>query len=141
MTSAIEEPHPGAILFVSPVRQDQAAFRRIVSRGHSAIPAASCRQAVKRLGRDRVGVVLCDQDLPDGSWLNILDHIAASEDPPLLIVTSRLADERLWAEVLNLGGFDVIAKPFHASEVLHVLRTAWVYKDSPAHSTHFAGGG
>jgi hypothetical protein len=24
--------------------------------------------------------------------------------PPLLVVTSRLADEYLWAEVLNLGG-------------------------------------
>jgi len=41
--------------------------------------------------------------------------------PPLLIVTSRLADERLWAEVLNLGAHDVLAKPFNAEEVVRVL--------------------
>ena len=42
-----------------------------------------------------------------------------------MIVTSRLADDRLWAEVLNLGGYDVLAKPFDASEVARVVGTAW----------------
>jgi hypothetical protein len=42
-----------------------------------------------------------------------------------MIVTSRLADERLWAEVLNLGGYHLLAKPFDASEVVRVVGTAW----------------
>jgi len=46
-------------------------------------------------------------------------------DPPPLIVTSRLADERLWAEVLNLGAFDVIAKPFDRMETMRVISAAW----------------
>jgi DNA-binding response OmpR family regulator len=41
-----------------------------------------------------------------------------------LIVCSRLADERLWAEVLNLGGYDVLAIPFHAGEVEHTVNAA-----------------
>ena len=44
---------------------------------------------------------------------------------PLLVVTSRLADEHLWVEVLNLGGHDVLAKPFQAAEVQWVLENAW----------------
>jgi hypothetical protein len=44
---------------------------------------------------------------------------------PLLIVASRLADEYLWAEVLNLGGHDVLAKPFQGAEVQWVLESAW----------------
>jgi DNA-binding response OmpR family regulator len=43
---------------------------------------------------------------------------ATLTDPPLLIVSSRLADEHLWAEALNLGVFDVLAKPFQSEEVL-----------------------
>jgi DNA-binding response OmpR family regulator len=39
-------------------------------------------------------------------------------------VTSRLADERLWAEVLSLGGYDVLMKPFDVSEVYRVIRLA-----------------
>ena len=111
------------VLFVSPVREDQAALRRIVGADYP-IPAATCRQAFWQLGRNRFDVVLCNTDLPDGSWIDILDHIAASEDPPLLIVTSRLADDHLWSKVLNFGGFDVLSTPFHESEVCHVLETA-----------------
>jgi hypothetical protein len=35
-----------------------------------------------------------------------------------------LADERLWAEVLNLCGYDVLATPFHADEVLCSISSA-----------------
>jgi DNA-binding response OmpR family regulator len=35
-----------------------------------------------------------------------------------------LADERLWAEVLNLGAYDLLAKPFDVREVLHAVTTA-----------------
>jgi DNA-binding response OmpR family regulator len=45
--------------------------------------------------------------------------------PPRLVVTSRLADERLWAEALNLGCHDVLAQPFRANELFPVLSFAW----------------
>ncbi len=40
-------------------------------------------------------------------------------------MTDRLADERLWSEVLNLGGYDVLLKPFEPGEVLRVVNSAW----------------
>jgi len=46
--------------------------------------------------------------------------------PPLLIVASRLADERLWAEVLNLGGYDVLLKPFEPAELRRVIGNACI---------------
>jgi DNA-binding response OmpR family regulator len=46
------------------------------------------------------------------------------DSPPKLIVTSRLADERLWSEVLNLGGFDVLAQPFNPREALRCIGEA-----------------
>jgi len=54
----------------------------------------------------------------------MLEHLSSSPREPLLIVSSRNADERLWAEVLNLGGFDVIATPFDSFEVSFVAATA-----------------
>jgi DNA-binding NtrC family response regulator len=45
--------------------------------------------------------------------------------PPNLIVTSRLADDELWAEVLNLGGYDVLAQPFDPQEVYRIVFQAW----------------
>ena len=48
-----------------------------------------------------------------------------SARPPLQIVTSRLANDRLWAEALNLGAYDVLARPFDAAEVLRSVGMAW----------------
>jgi len=123
----------GDILFVSPVRDDQAALRRIAG-ANAIIRAWDRRQAFRRLDRERFAVVLCDRDLPDGSWIDVLDRIAAADDPPLLIVTSRLADDQLWSKVLNLGGFDVISTPFRETELRHVLESARARRGVPARS-------
>jgi DNA-binding response OmpR family regulator len=63
--------------------------------------------------------------LPPGSWKDVLEQVAILPDPPSLIVTSQLADERLWAEALNLGAFDVLAKPFDSAEAMRVVGAAW----------------
>jgi DNA-binding response OmpR family regulator len=71
------------------------------------------------------GVVISGARLPDGhSWNDLLCEMQTMECPPPLIVTDRLADERLWAEVLNLGGYDLLTTPFDAKEVLHAVNTA-----------------
>ena len=41
---------------------------------------------------------------------------------------SRLADEALWAEVLNLGGYDLLASPFDPIEVDRVVTLAWEFR-------------
>jgi DNA-binding response OmpR family regulator len=41
--------------------------------------------------------------------------------PPYLIITSRLADDYMWAEVLNLGAYDLLVKPFDPMEVYRVV--------------------
>jgi DNA-binding response OmpR family regulator len=76
----------------------------------------------------------------------VLDQVTILPDPPSFIVTSRLADERLWAEALNFGAFDVLAKPFDRAEALRVIGAAWrawgrpVRKERPTYKVAAAGG-
>jgi DNA-binding response OmpR family regulator len=72
-------------------------------------------------------LVLCERDLGLETWRDVLAQTALMAYSPLLIVTSRLANERLWAEALNLGAYDVLAKPFDATEVTRTLNLAWVH--------------
>ena len=75
---------------------------------------------------DEVGVVLSDCTLPDGhSWKDLLRAVEATSPARPLIVTDRLADERLWGEVLNLGAYDLLTKPFRPEEVFRVISLAW----------------
>jgi hypothetical protein len=55
----------------------------------------------------------------------VLEQAVIKPDSPPLIVTSRLADNRLWAEALNLSVYDVMAKPFDRAETMRVVDAAW----------------
>jgi len=116
---------PVRVLSVSRDASDHVTLRRILSGlPWSVSAAANCRQAVRELSRKKISVIFCESLLEDGTWKSILAHIRGVTHPPLLVVTSRVADEHLWAEVLNLGGYDVLAKPFSSEEVRHVCTTA-----------------
>ncbi len=70
-------------------------------------------------------VVICDDQLKDGDWRLALQAVMKAGFPPLLIVASRIADEHMWAEILSLGAYDLLAKPYDASEVIHAVGSAW----------------
>jgi len=44
-----------------------------------------------------------DAELPDGNWKTALNQVASKTGPMPLVVASRLADDKLWTDVLNLG--------------------------------------
>jgi DNA-binding response OmpR family regulator len=116
---------PSQILTISPIREDQATLDCILRPEYGPLRvAATARAALGILRRHPVRIVVCVSDLPDGTWIDVLERIQNSPKPPLLIVASRLADNRLWIEALNLGAFDVISKPFLAAEVNHVVKSA-----------------
>lgn len=73
-----------------------------------------------------IPIVLFDRDHDPVAWRRMLDLTQNMPAPPYIIVTSRLADDYLWSEALHLGAYDVLAKPFEASEVVRVLRIAWL---------------
>ena len=79
-----------------------------------------------------VAVVISESCLPAGqTWRDLLAALQATSNPPPLIVTDRLADDQLWAEVLNLGGYDLLAKPFDAREVLRTVQVAHRLRNDP----------
>ena len=87
-------------------------------------------EARKFLETTPVRVVIAESDLPGGGWRQMLEDLRQSANPPLLLVTARLADESLWAEVLNMGGYDVLAKPLDAEEVARVVSAAMRHFDN-----------
>src|ERR1039457_1630952 len=116
-----------AVLAVIPGDEDQQSLRGILARSTWELRLASTfQQAQYALDDHAIGVIIADPDLPDGfSWQHITKAAGQIAPPPSVIVASGWGDERLWAEVLNLGGFDLILKPFDAKEVLHSIGMAW----------------
>jgi DNA-binding response OmpR family regulator len=90
----------------------------------TVLHSPDCEQASAYLADSRIAVVICETLLPDGSWKDLLACMARAKASSVLVVTSKVADESLWAEVLNLGGYDVLAQPFDSEEVTRVVRSA-----------------
>jgi len=130
----VPESHTIAVLSVSSAEEDHFHLQDIFSSPERTLypdiaftlTAKSTIGAAKNaLQRGRISIVICEHDLMPGSWMELLDFAERLPSPPPVIVTSRVADERMWAEVLNLGGYDVLARPFSSEEVIRTVTSAW----------------
>ena len=117
--------HSDVILAVNLCRQDCLFLRTIFAPFPWKLASVvTLAQGVRQAKSQSVPVIVCERDFQDGDWKLLLEEIGRLTKPPRLIVASRFADERLWAEVLNLGGHDVLATPFDADEVHRVVSYA-----------------
>jgi DNA-binding response OmpR family regulator len=116
-----------SVLAISSHEEDHVVLKNIFSHSNWRLSCArSLREAGAYLQAHSTPVIVSDANLPDGDWKELLTQTQALPGEPLLVVTSRTADDTLWAEVLNLGGYDVLMKPFEQSEVVRVISLAWL---------------
>src|SRR5690348_6855180 len=102
---------PPSALLISPAQEDYRLFHELFTdKGWVLQVAGSLASASAIL--PEVSVVITEADLPGATWRDVLGAMSFLPNPPLLIVTSIHADEHLWVEALNLGAYDVLAKPF-----------------------------
>lgn len=81
-------------------------------------------QARNELQQGEYEIILTEAVLPDGGWLDAL-HLARQHPRDInVIVTDPQADARFWAEVLNLGAYDLLTQPFYEPEVRRILCNA-----------------
>lgn len=134
-----------SVLSISPIDSDHDALKKIVYKSDLAgytntewvlHTTPKLKSALPLLRCNQVGIVISERDLGPGSWKDVLAELHTFPNPPLLIVSSWIADEYLWAEALNLGAHDVLAKPFDAEEVSRVLAFGWERWKSRTGSLH-----
>jgi DNA-binding NtrC family response regulator len=113
------------VLFVSSQREDAGMLAQILNPDSMEFKhVSSLEDARQTLGQGSFGVVLTEAYLLDGDWKDVLDATWELETAPAVVVTHRFADDRFWAEVLNLGCYDMLAQPFDAREVQRILTSA-----------------
>lgn len=124
------------VLSISPVESDHESLTHIFTQSERAggvdfrwavFKSLTLESALATLQDVNISVVISECDLVPGTWKDVLAYLSLRPHAPPLIVTSRLADGYLWAEALNLGAYDVLAKPFHRTEVIRVAGAAWRY--------------
>lgn len=114
------------VLAVFPAEEDRVTLSKIFAgSGWRLLATATLAEALLLLNTPCIGVVISECAFLDGhGWKDLFGVMQEMINPPPLVVADRLADERLWAEVLNLGAQDLLAKPFHTKEVTRAVSVA-----------------
>jgi DNA-binding NtrC family response regulator len=118
---------PVTVMLVSPDDDDWHALRRIFRhtnwRLHRALGYEDAARGLRTLP---ISVLVTAKDLPKGrTWRDLLESSSAA-GKPRVVVAAEFQDDPLWAEVLNLGGYDVLMQPFDREEVVRVVSLAWL---------------
>jgi DNA-binding NtrC family response regulator len=113
------------VLTINNDKKDCALLRSII--GHTnwifhCVPDLS--GAIRFLEKNMVPVVVCSKELPGGTWKNVLAAARRFPNPPEMLVYTAQADDRLWMEVLNSGGYDLLPVPFNRDELLRLISLA-----------------
>ena len=122
-----------AIVFVSASAEDARAFREIAGGSRWLVvnvPDLIGGQAA--IDKLRPQLVVCDTEIEgEGSWRDLLKGQGAAPGFALIVATPH-AGEALIDEVFDLGGTDVLEKPFRVESVERVLGLARAARYTPA---------
>ncbi len=104
------------------VMEDDPALLEVLceelgSRGHVAVGAPRVRSGIDQLTASDFDVALLDLNLPDGSGIDVLRHIAAEGLPTECIVLTGNAEIQSAIEAMKLGAYDYLSKPARLDEL------------------------
>ncbi len=104
------------LLFVSPYPQDAVSLAQMLDDASlDVIHVQGLKDAASKLETGNFQVVVTEANLEDGTWLDLLELTRSLGTE--LVVTNPWADDRFWAEAINLGAYDLLAQPFQRGEV------------------------
>ena len=92
--------------------------------GYRVLSAEDCRQARQQVQQEAPDLVLLDQNLPDGTGLELLEQIhALQKDLPVVMMTG-LHDLELAIQAIKAGAHDFIHKPVNTGQLEQVVSKA-----------------
>jgi DNA-binding NtrC family response regulator len=118
---------PCTVLAVNLSEEDRSSAAGILSNSYwQVLFVADCTNAYRIAEVTPSPIILCTPQMADGSWNELMEGVRKLRHRSEVVVASKFADDHLWSEVLNLGGYDVLRTPFDSSELLRTLFLAWV---------------
>ena len=127
LTLRVRQKQANAAILISPFDQDHKLLHSLfVEQGWKLYGTGCLQSALSLLRKSVAPIVITEKELPAGNWKDVLGAVSLLPESPRVVVTSLHADDYLWAEALNLGAYDVLAKPIERTEAMRVLNSVWI---------------
>ena len=115
--------HP-RVLVVMPAQRRLGLLPILEQSGMEVYVVGNFRDAQQKLADQSYDLLFVDAELPGVSWQHLVEFLCSSGKNCEVIVCSRCGDERLWAEVLQYGAYDLIPEPYDEREVARIAESA-----------------
>ena len=93
--------------------------------------AATGKEALERIGAHAYECIVLDVNLPDMSGLDIMEHLRETGSRAEVVVITANGSVKTAVDVMRLGAFDFLVKPFNAERLTMAVRNA-LEKQEPA---------
>jgi DNA-binding NtrC family response regulator len=113
-----------SVLLVMPRERRLFALEQLESCRAQVVLAGSLSEARHILGGRRVDVIVTDTRLPDGNWQDLIEFVNSSHIMAQIVVSTRLLEQCLCAEVFKRGAYDLLVEPYSIDELRRVLEAA-----------------
>jgi DNA-binding NtrC family response regulator len=123
-----DSEYPGStpLLLISHQESDRKTLESMLSETRWKLwSTGSFAAALERLKATRIPIVLCDRDLPQTDWHQLLAAVLSLPSPASVILLSSDGDSSLWRSVIEHGGFDVLTRPLRKSDLIQTLDCAF----------------
>ena len=98
--------------------------RELGRKGHEVDGVADGEAALERLGAGGYDVVVLDMKMPRREGIDVLRELAASPEPPQVIVMTGFQEVGTAVEAMKLGAYDYLTKPAKLEELDILIRKA-----------------
>jgi DNA-binding NtrC family response regulator len=89
------------------------------------LSAQNVRRARRLLEEDpTIEVVITGLSFDDGNWCDVVKYVVDRGHRAEVIVTSPVATQTLWSEIIWRGAYDLLIEPYGAEEVLRAVEGA-----------------
>jgi two-component system response regulator PilR (NtrC family) len=92
--------------------------------GLEPVLCATVADSRAALTRYPICVVVCEDQLADGNYRDLVEAVARTTADAPVIVVSRLADWNEYMNAVRAGAFDYIALPLRRTEIERAIRNA-----------------
>lgn len=123
------------ILVASPELESRRALTTTLNQeGWDTVCASRVSECRDVIETQNISLVLCDRCLADGTYRDLLAALRSLNHKVRVIVMSRLADWDEYLEVLQHGGFELIASPCRPTDVMWaIIQARREEHDQPSH--------
>jgi len=111
------------------VVDDEESVRTLLKRtlteaGYDVVTAANGQEALDKVSQLQVRVVLSDIKMPGISGIEVLRKLTADYPDICVIMATAVTDTQTAIDIMKLGAYDYISKPFNQDDLLMRVRKA-----------------